>query len=135
MAKLIILVKICYKLLYVIQGIKYINFLIILAPADIKVFGHTYIPVVMLLLIGLVFFTPMVVILFSISLYILYKSIGKLQKQYSYVHSPTMLQLWTLPHCYTYLCMEEYTNDGGHWCNQSCGTLFVPTHNKPSIWR
>ena len=59
MTKPIILVKICYKLFYIIQGVQNIyNFL---ASADIKVFGRTY----LLLLIGLARFTPQV-FLFSI---------------------------------------------------------------------
>ena len=55
MTKPIIVVKICYKLLYVIQVVK--RFLIsdILASTDIKVFGHTYL-FTMLLLIGLAIF-------------------------------------------------------------------------------
>ena len=54
MTKPIIVVKICYKLLYVIQVVKKIfdNFL---ASTDIKVFGRTYL-FVMLLLIGLTLF-------------------------------------------------------------------------------
>ena len=49
--KPIILVKICYKLLYVIQGVE--NWLSnFLASADIRVFGRTYL-LAMLLLIGL----------------------------------------------------------------------------------
>ena len=54
MTKLIIVVKICYKLLYVIQVVKKIfgNFL---ASTDIKVFGRTYL-FAMLLLIGLALF-------------------------------------------------------------------------------
>ena len=53
--KPIIVVKICYKLLYVIQVVK--KFLIsnFLASNDIKVFGRTY-PFAMLLLIGLALF-------------------------------------------------------------------------------
>ena len=57
MTKLIILVKICYKLLYVIQGVenKVTNFL---ASADIRGFGRTC-QLTMLLLIGLaLFYTP-----------------------------------------------------------------------------
>ena len=57
MTKPIILVKICYKLLYVIQGVenKVTNFL---ALADIRVFGCTCL-LAMLLLIGLaLFYTP-----------------------------------------------------------------------------
>ena len=55
--KPIILVKICYKLLYVIQGVKnsfgkVANFL---ASADIRVFGRTCL-LTMLLLIGLALF-------------------------------------------------------------------------------
>ena len=55
MIKPIIVVKIYYKLLYVIQVVN--RFLIsnFLASTDIKVFGHTY-PFAMLLLIGLVLF-------------------------------------------------------------------------------
>ena len=55
MTKPIIVVKICYKLLYVIQEVK--RFLIsnFLASNDIKVFGRTYI-FAMLLLIGLALF-------------------------------------------------------------------------------
>ena len=54
MTKPIILVKICYKLLYVIQN-KVTNFL---ASADIRVFGRTCL-LTMLLLIGLaLFYTP-----------------------------------------------------------------------------
>ena len=55
MTKSIILVKICYKLLYVIQVVE--GFLIsnFLALANIKVFGHTYL-LAMLLLIGLALF-------------------------------------------------------------------------------
>ena len=62
MTKPIILVKICYKLLYVIQVVKKTfdkyNFL---ASADIKVFGrtHTYLQYCMLL-IGLTLFIPRV---------------------------------------------------------------------------
>ena len=43
--KPIIVVKICYKLLYVIQVVK--RFLIsnFLASTDIKVFGRTYVPI------------------------------------------------------------------------------------------
>ena len=56
MTKPIIIVKICYKLLYVIQVVKKIfdksNFL---ASTDIKVFGRTYL-FAMLLLIGLALF-------------------------------------------------------------------------------
>ena len=48
MTKPIIVVKICYKLLYVIQVVKK-------ASTDIKVFGHVYL-FAMLLLIGLVLF-------------------------------------------------------------------------------
>ena len=55
MTKPIIVVKICYKLLYVIQVVK--RFLIsnFLASTDIKVFGRTYL-FAMLLLIGLALF-------------------------------------------------------------------------------
>ena len=52
MTKPIILVKICYKLLYVIQAVKKSNFL---ALAGIKVFGSIYL-FTMLLLIGLALF-------------------------------------------------------------------------------
>ena len=52
MTKPIIVVKICYKLLYVIQVVLISIFL---ASTDIKVFGHTYL-FAMLLLIGLVLF-------------------------------------------------------------------------------
>ena len=54
MTKPIIVVKICYKLLYVIQVVKKIfdNFL---ASTNIKVFGRTYL-FAMLLLIGLALF-------------------------------------------------------------------------------
>ena len=54
--KPIIVVKICYKLLYIIQVVKK-RFLIsnFLASTDIKVFGHTYL-FAMLLLIGLTLF-------------------------------------------------------------------------------
>ena len=57
--KPIILVKICYKLLYVIQGVENsfgkFNFL---ASADIRAFGRTCL-LTMLLLIGLaLFYTP-----------------------------------------------------------------------------
>ena len=56
MTKPIIVVKICYKLLYVIQVVSK-RFLIsnFLASADIKVFGRTYL-FAMLLLIGLALF-------------------------------------------------------------------------------
>ena len=55
MTKPIIVVKMCYKLLYVIQVVK--RFLIsnFLASTDIKVFGRTYL-FAMLLLIGLALF-------------------------------------------------------------------------------
>ena len=45
MTKPIIVMKICYKLLYVIQVVK--RFLIsnFLASTDIKVFGRTYVPI------------------------------------------------------------------------------------------
>ena len=60
MTKPIIVVKICYKLLYVIQRFLISNFL---ASTDIKVFGRTYL-FAMLLLIGLaLFFTPRVFLL------------------------------------------------------------------------
>ena len=52
MTKPIIVVKICYKLLYVIQVVMISNFL---ASTDIKVFGRTYL-FAMLLLIGLALF-------------------------------------------------------------------------------
>ena len=58
MTKPIILVKICYKLLYVIQEVenKVTNYF--LASADIRVFGRTCL-LTMLLLIGLtLFYTP-----------------------------------------------------------------------------
>ena len=55
MTKLIIVMKICYKLLYVIQVVKKILISNFLASTDIKVFGHTY-PFAMLLLIGLALF-------------------------------------------------------------------------------
>ena len=49
--------KICYKLLYVIQRVK--NIFNFLSLANIKVFGHTYVYLfAMLLLIGLSLFTP-----------------------------------------------------------------------------
>ena len=51
MTKPIILVKICYKLLYVIQGVKNIFDKVTFWPQLIKVFGHTCL-FVMLLLIG-----------------------------------------------------------------------------------
>ena len=50
--KPIIIVKICYKLLYVIQVVKKILISNFLALTDIKVFSCTY-PFAMLLLIGL----------------------------------------------------------------------------------
>ena len=50
MTKPIILVKICYKLLYVIENSNF------LASADIRVFGRTCL-LTMLLLIGLTLFT------------------------------------------------------------------------------
>ena len=61
MTKPIILVKICYKLLYVIQGVensfsKVANFL---ASPDIRVWLHICL-LTMLLLIGLALFTPRV---------------------------------------------------------------------------
>ena len=59
--KPIIVVKICYKLLYVIQVVLISNFLV---SADIKVFGRTYL-FTMLLLIDLALFIPRV-FLFSI---------------------------------------------------------------------
>ena len=57
MTKPIIVVTICYKLLYVIQVVKKIFNLIsnFLASTDIKVFGRTYL-FTMLLLIGLTLF-------------------------------------------------------------------------------
>ena len=59
------IVKIWYKLLYVIQGVKSIfNFL---ASADIKAFGRTCMPACVLLLIGLGLFYTQGVLL-SISL-------------------------------------------------------------------
>ena len=42
MTKPIIVVKICYKLLYVIQVVK---IFLISASTDIKVFGCTYVPI------------------------------------------------------------------------------------------
>ena len=66
MTKLIIVVKICYKLLYVIQVVKRFLISSFLASTDIKVFGRTYL-FAMLLLIGLTLFIPRV-FLFSISL-------------------------------------------------------------------
>ena len=68
MTKPIIVVKICYKLLYVIQVVKKIFKLIsnFLASTDIKVFGHTYL-FAMLLLFGFTLFYTQGV-LFSISL-------------------------------------------------------------------
>ena len=55
MTKRIILVKICYKLLYIIQAVKKKILSNFLASADIKVFGRTYL-FTMLLLIGLALF-------------------------------------------------------------------------------
>ena len=55
MTKPIIVVKICYKLLYVIQVVKKILISNFLASTDIKVFGRTYL-FAMLLLIGLALF-------------------------------------------------------------------------------
>ena len=55
MTKPIIVVKICYKLLYVIQVVKKIFESNFLASTDIKVFGRTYL-FAMLLLIGLALF-------------------------------------------------------------------------------
>ena len=55
MTKSIIVVKICYKLLYVIQVVKKIFINNFLASTDIKVFGCTYL-FAMLLLIGLILF-------------------------------------------------------------------------------
>ena len=52
MTKPIIVVKICYKLLYVIQVVLISNFLV---STDIKLFGRTYL-FAMLLLIGLALF-------------------------------------------------------------------------------
>ena len=57
MTKPIIVVKICYKLLYVIQVVKMIFDNNFLASTDIKVFGRTYL-FAMLLLIGLTLFKP-----------------------------------------------------------------------------
>ena len=67
MTKPIILVKICYKLLYVIQGVEN-NFgkATSWPLADIRVFGRTCL-LAMLLLIGLALFTPQV-FLFNIPL-------------------------------------------------------------------
>ena len=50
MTKPIILTKICYKLLYVIQGVKNIKFLTDRVPSrpqsiSLKVFGCTYVPI------------------------------------------------------------------------------------------
>ena len=53
--KPIIVVKICYKLLYVIQVVKKILLSNFLASTDIKVFGRTYL-FAMLLLIGIALF-------------------------------------------------------------------------------
>ena len=55
MTKPIIVVRICYKLLYVIQVVKKIFGKYFLASTDIKVFGCTYL-CTMLLLIGLALF-------------------------------------------------------------------------------
>ena len=55
MTKPIIVMKICYKLLYVIQVVKKILISKFLASTNIKVFGRTYL-FVMLLLIGLALF-------------------------------------------------------------------------------
>ena len=55
MTKPIIVVIICYKLLYVIQVVKKILISTFLASTDIKVFGRTYL-FAMLLLIGLALF-------------------------------------------------------------------------------
>ena len=56
MTKPIIVVKICYKLLYVIQVVKKMfDKYSFLASTDIKVFGRTYL-FAMLLLIGLTLF-------------------------------------------------------------------------------
>ena len=55
MTKPIIVVKICYKLLYVIQVVKKILISNFLASTDIKVFGRTYL-FAMLFLIGLALF-------------------------------------------------------------------------------
>ena len=55
MTKPIIVVKICYKLLYVIQVVKKILISNFLTSTDIKVFGCTYL-FAMLLLIGLALF-------------------------------------------------------------------------------
>ena len=61
MTKPIILVKICYKLLYVIQGVENSFHKVTSWPQpDIRIFGHTC-PFAMLLLIGLaLFYTPAV---------------------------------------------------------------------------
>ena len=45
MTKPIVVVKICYKLLYVIQVDKRFFISNFLASTDIKVFGHTYVPI------------------------------------------------------------------------------------------
>ena len=55
MTKSITVVKICYKLLYVIQVVKRFLMSNFLASTDIKVFGCTYL-FGMLLLIGLTLF-------------------------------------------------------------------------------
>ena len=55
MTKPIIVVKICYKLLYVIQVVKKILISNFLASTDITFFGRTYL-FAMLLLIGLALF-------------------------------------------------------------------------------
>ena len=55
LTKPIIVVKICYKLLYVIQVVKKILINNFLASADIKVFGCRYL-FAMMLLIGLALF-------------------------------------------------------------------------------
>ena len=55
MTKPIIVVKICYKPLYVIEVVKFFLISNFLASADIKVFGCTYL-FTMLLLIGLTLF-------------------------------------------------------------------------------
>ena len=55
MTKPIIVVKICYKLLYIIQELKRVLISNFLASTDIKVFGRTYLFAI-LLLIGLALF-------------------------------------------------------------------------------
>ena len=68
MTKPIIVVKICYKLFYVIQVVKKIFISNFLTSTDIKVFGHTYL-FAMLLLIGLALFFIPRVFLFNITFY------------------------------------------------------------------